>query len=72
MSPNPSEEQLVGLKGKQVPVLDLLALFGTRLRNELTVPRIEQALKDAGLSTLPDFATCNSGADIQIDPCLGA
>ncbi|HEY9439095.1 MAG TPA: CBS domain-containing protein [Streptomyces sp.] len=69
MSPNPSEEQLFGLRGKQIPVLDLLALFGTRLRNELTVPRIEQALKDAGLSTLPDFATCNSGADIQIVTC---
>ncbi|AXE80188.1 CBS domain-containing protein [Streptomyces sp. NPDC056930] len=66
MFKNPAEEQLLGLHGKQIPVLDLLALFGTRLRNELTVPLIEQALKDAGLSTLPDFSTCNSSADIQI------
>jgi CBS domain-containing protein len=66
MSQNPSEEQLLALKGKHIPVLELLALFGTRLRNELTVPPIEQALKDVGLSTLPYFGTCNNGADIQL------
>nr|WTB33690.1 CBS domain-containing protein [Streptomyces sp. NBC_00830] len=66
MSQNPTEEQLLALKGKQIPVLELLALFGTRLRNDLTVPRVEQALKDVGLSTLPDFGTCNHGADIQV------
>ncbi|SCD32082.1 CBS domain-containing protein [Streptomyces sp. DvalAA-19] len=66
MSQHPTEAELLALKGKQIPVLELLALFGARLRNELTVPLIEQALKDAGLSTLPDFATCNSNADVQI------
>lgn len=62
----PGEEQLLALKGKQIPVQELLALFGTRLRNELTVPPIEQALKDVGLSTLPYFGTCNHGADVHM------
>ncbi|WP_405408592.1 CBS domain-containing protein [Streptomyces decoyicus] len=66
MPQNPSEEQLLALKGKQIPVLELLALFGTRLRNDLTVPRVEQALKDAGLTTLPYFGTCNHAADIHV------
>ncbi|MFD4341532.1 CBS domain-containing protein [Streptomyces anulatus] len=66
MSQHPTEAELRALEGQQIPVLRLLALFGARLRNEITVPLIEQALKDAGLSTLPDFATCGSGADIQI------
>ncbi|WNO67140.1 CBS domain-containing protein [Streptomyces sp. AM2-3-1] len=66
MPQNPTEEQLLALKGKQIPVLELLALFGARLRNDLTVPRVEQALKDVGLSTLPYFGTCNHGADIHV------
>ncbi|MCX5393180.1 HPP family protein [Streptomyces sp. NBC_00094] len=66
MAQNPSEEELLALKGRQIPVQDLLSLFGTRLRNGLTVPRIEQALKDVGLTTLPYFGTCNHGADVHV------
>ncbi|WP_229845673.1 CBS domain-containing protein [Streptomyces atratus] len=65
---NPTEEQLLALKGKQIPVLELMAMFGTRLRNDLTVPRVEQALKDVGLATLPYFANCNNRADIHMVP----
>ncbi|MEE1741460.1 CBS domain-containing protein [Streptomyces sp. BE147] len=68
MLQNPSGEDLLALKGKQIPVLELLAMFGTRLRNDLTVPRVEQALKDVGLATLPYFGNCNHGADIHIVP----
>ncbi|MFF3261397.1 CBS domain-containing protein [Streptomyces sp. NPDC002932] len=68
MPQNPTEEQLLALKGRQIPVLELLALFGTRLRNDLTVPRVEQALKDVGLATLPYFGNCNNGADVHIVP----
>ncbi|MFI7364819.1 CBS domain-containing protein [Streptomyces sp. NPDC050149] len=68
MSQDPTEQQLLELKGRQIPVLELLALFGTRLRNDLTVPRVEQALKDVGLATLPYFATCNNRADVHIVP----
>ncbi|MFE5796025.1 CBS domain-containing protein [Streptomyces sp. NPDC056503] len=66
MTQNPGEEQLLALKGRQIPVQELLALFGVRMRNDLTVPRIEQALKDAGLTTLPYFGTCNHGADVHV------
>ncbi|MFG3242195.1 CBS domain-containing protein [Streptomyces sp. NPDC048157] len=68
MSQDPSGEELIALKGKQIPVLELMALFGTRLRNDLTVPRVEQALKDVGLATLPYFANCSNSADIHIVP----
>ncbi|MER8036877.1 CBS domain-containing protein [Streptomyces hydrogenans] len=66
MTQNPSEEQLLALKGRQLPVQELLGLFGVRMRNGLTVPRIEQALKDVGLTTLPYFGTCNHGADVHV------
>ncbi|MCX4909559.1 CBS domain-containing protein [Streptomyces sp. NBC_00878] len=62
----PTEEQLLGLKGTMLPVPDLLALFGTRVRNDQTVLDISQALKTVGLSTVPYFATCNRRAKIHV------
>ncbi|MEU0842293.1 CBS domain-containing protein [Streptomyces sp. NPDC005962] len=68
MSQTPSEEQLRALQGKLIPVAELLALFGTRVRNEQAVLSITQRLKDAGLSTFPYFANCNGRADVHIVP----
>ncbi|MER0482650.1 CBS domain-containing protein [Streptomyces sp. Edi2] len=68
MAQTPSEEQLRALQGKMIPVADLLALFGTRVRNDQSVPFITQILKDAGLSTVPYFANCNLRADVHVVP----
>ena len=62
----PPAEQLLALKGSKLPVLDFLALFKTRVRNDADVLVIRQALKDAGLPTLPDFATCGRLADVHV------
>ncbi|MBO8193379.1 CBS domain-containing protein [Streptomyces oryzae] len=68
MTQTPPQDQLLALKGKQVPVADLLALFGTRVRNDPSVLFITQTLKDVGLSTVPYFANCNLRAEVRILP----
>lgn len=68
MSQTPSEEQLRALSGEKIPVKELLALFGTRVRSDQAVLFITQTLKDAGLSTVPYFANCNGRADVHIVP----
>jgi CBS domain-containing protein len=64
----PSDEELLALKGRQLPLLELLACFNTRFRNDQTILHIEQALKDVGLATLPYFATCGSQSEVHIVP----
>ncbi|WP_405794732.1 CBS domain-containing protein [Streptomyces sp. NBC_01506] len=66
MSTMPSDEQLLELKGKKIPVTEFLAVFRTRVRNDQSVLLITQALKDVGLSTFPYFANCNARADVHI------
>ncbi|MFF0035222.1 CBS domain-containing protein [Streptomyces mirabilis] len=62
----PSEEELLALKGQRMPLLELLTCFNTRVRNPQVNLHIEQLLKDAGLATLPYFATCSSQSEIHI------
>jgi CBS domain protein len=62
----PSEEELLALKGRQVPLVELLTCFNTRVRNDQAILHIEQALRDAGLATLPYFASCGSQSDVHI------
>ncbi|UCM87239.1 CBS domain-containing protein [Streptomyces marincola] len=66
MAQTPDEETLLALKGTRITVAELLALFGTRVRNDQSVLIITQCLRDAGLSTLPDFANCNKQTDVHI------
>ncbi|MBO8203067.1 CBS domain-containing protein [Streptomyces smyrnaeus] len=68
MSQAPSEEQLRELRGEMIPVAELLALFGTRVRNDQSVLFITQTLKDVGLSTVPYFANCNGRAHVHVVP----
>lgn len=68
MSQTPTEEQLLALKGKKIPVAELLTLFDTRVRNNQAVLFITQTLKDAGLATLPYFANCNPGREVHVVP----
>ncbi|MCX5089894.1 CBS domain-containing protein [Streptomyces sp. NBC_00365] len=62
----PSEEELLALKGQRMPLLELLTCFNTRVRNDQAILHIERLLKDAGLSTLPYFATCSSQSEVHI------
>ncbi|MCO5968939.1 CBS domain-containing protein [Actinoallomurus soli] len=63
---DPSSEDLLALKGRTILLRDLLDLFGVRVRNFDTVPRIQQALAEAGLSTVPSFATCPATTEVHI------
>ncbi|MFF9499060.1 CBS domain-containing protein [Streptomyces sp. NPDC014656] len=62
----PTEQQLLDLKGKDVPVLDLLALFDARVRDDPTCLLIQQSLNAAGLSTVPYFGTCGRRASVHV------
>ncbi|MCX5184248.1 CBS domain-containing protein [Streptomyces sp. NBC_00268] len=62
----PSDEALLALKGTKIPVPDLLALFGTRRRDDQAVLAIAQALTNAGLSTVPSFATCGRQIAVHV------
>ncbi|GAA2401547.1 CBS domain-containing protein [Streptomyces glaucosporus] len=63
---NPSEDELRALGGRTLTVSELLAVFGVRMRDDQTVLRITQALKDAGLSTDPDFASCRLRQELRV------
>jgi CBS domain-containing protein len=63
---DPAPEDLLALKGKTMLVRDMLDLFGVRVRNFDTVPRIQQAFADVGLSTVPSFATCPATTEIHL------
>ncbi|GHJ36011.1 CBS domain-containing protein [Streptomyces sp. TS71-3] len=64
----PPEEELLALKGRRIPLMDLLGHFGVRFRNDQAILHIERALKDVALSTLPYFATCGTQSEIHIVP----
>ncbi|MEU4209176.1 CBS domain-containing protein [Streptomyces sp. NPDC026206] len=66
MNRRPSERELIELKGSEVPLGELLDLFGERVRRPWNVYDIAKVLTDAGLATLPDFATCGVGDRVQI------
>ncbi|MEV1051476.1 CBS domain-containing protein [Streptomyces sp. NPDC049887] len=68
MTTTPSGQDLAALKGRTVPVQDILDLFRVRVRDHRTVHRISQALTDAGLATLPDFAVCGLRSDVDVVP----
>jgi hypothetical protein len=62
----PSREQLLELKGRSLPIAELLEMFGTRVRNHQTVPMILEALRGVGLDTVPSFTTCGFTAHILV------
>ncbi|MET8488233.1 CBS domain-containing protein [Streptomyces tendae] len=63
---NPGDDELLALKGRRIPLVDLLTCFDTRFRNDQAILVIEQRLKEVGLATLPYFATCGSQSEIHI------
>ncbi|MGW0839092.1 CBS domain-containing protein [Streptomyces sp. NPDC002787] len=68
MTTRPQERDLASLKGRTVSVQEILDLFQVRVRNHRTVHRISQALTDAGLTTLPDFAVCGLRTTVDVVP----
>ncbi|MFI6346418.1 CBS domain-containing protein [Streptomyces sp. NPDC050560] len=65
-SQRPTTDALLALKGTTVTLTDLLALFGERRRTYRTVPVITDALRVAGLATVPSFATCGRNASLLV------
>ncbi|MFP8884978.1 CBS domain-containing protein [Streptomyces mangrovi] len=63
---DPSEEELRALGGSKLTVSGLLEVFGVRTRDDQTVLHITQALKDAGLTTDPDFASRRLREEFQV------
>lgn len=68
MTTRPHERDIASLKGRTVSVQEILDLFRVRVRDHRTVHRISQALTDAGLTTLPDFAVCGLRSTVDIVP----
>ncbi len=68
MNSTPSGQDPAALKGRTVPVQDILDLFQVRVRDHRSVHRISQALTDAGLTTLPDFAVCGLRSTVDVVP----
>ncbi|MEU6296468.1 CBS domain-containing protein [Streptomyces erythrochromogenes] len=66
MTQTPSAPDIAALKGKSIHVKELLTLFGLRNRDDQAVLLVGQALKDAGLTTVPSFATCGHGIPLHI------
>ncbi|MEU7209938.1 CBS domain-containing protein [Streptomyces sp. NPDC044989] len=68
MTTRPQERDVASLKGRTVSVQEILDLFQVRVRDHRTVHRISQALTDAGLTTLPDFAVCGLRSTVDVVP----
>lgn len=68
MTTRPHERDVSSLKGRTVSVQEILDLFEVRVRDHRTVHRISQALTDAGLTTLPDFAVCGLRSTVDVVP----
>ncbi|GIG93297.1 CBS domain-containing protein [Plantactinospora endophytica] len=62
----PTHEELLAFKGKTLRTSDLLAMFGTRVRNHQTVPMIQEALHEVGLDTRPSFTTCGLSTEMLV------
>ncbi|MEV6671999.1 CBS domain-containing protein [Streptomyces sp. NPDC051162] len=66
MNRRPSRQEMLALKGSELPLSEFLDLFGVRVRRPSNVYDIAQAMSDTGLATLPDFATCGMGDKVQV------
>lgn len=68
MTTRPDDRDITSFKGRTVPVQDILDLFRVRVRDHRSVHLISQALTDAGLTTLPDFAVCGLRSSVEVVP----
>ncbi|MEE1804613.1 CBS domain-containing protein [Streptomyces sp. NPDC088124] len=66
MTTLPSEEEILALKGRKIPVAEFLTVFRTRVRDHSSNQVINQRLDEVGLATVPHFANCGRNADVHI------
>ncbi|MFF8512973.1 CBS domain-containing protein [Streptomyces sp. NPDC015492] len=64
----PTTAQLIALKGAELALSELLALYEVRVRQAGVIREISESLATAGLTTLPDFSTCPSLARVRLVP----
>ncbi|MET9214829.1 MULTISPECIES: CBS domain-containing protein [unclassified Nocardia] len=60
--------EVADLRSKSMPAKDFIELFGFRRRSNESVLAISEALRDAGLTTAPNFANCHRDKTITVVP----
>ena len=66
----PPSDVLEKLQGKAILVSDILELFNARRRTYETVPAIQNAFGDVGLTTVPAFATAGLADEVTVVPAV--
>ncbi|MET7663203.1 hypothetical protein ABZS99_30840 [Streptomyces sp. NPDC005463] len=64
----PAAAQLIALKGAELALSELLAMYEVRVRQTGIIREINESLAAAGLTTLPDFSTCPTAARVRLVP----
>ncbi|MGA4839097.1 CBS domain-containing protein [Streptomyces sp. G45] len=64
----PTTAELIALKGAELALSELLALYEVRVRQAGVIREISESLATAGLTTLPDFSTCPTLARVRLVP----
>ncbi|MFG2584607.1 CBS domain-containing protein [Streptomyces malaysiensis] len=64
----PDDATLKGLEGTTLPIRNLLALWGFRVRDHASVPQVEIDLKNAGFITVPHFAAGALDDQVEVIP----
>lgn len=64
----PTTAQLIALKGVELALSELLALYEVRVRQTGIIREMNESLAAAGLTTLPDFSTCPTLARVRLVP----
>lgn len=68
----PDEAAIAALAGRQLSILDLLAVWGARIRGHETNERIALDLDRHGLTTVPAFSTGASDTVVEVVPIASA
>ncbi|MGA4851331.1 HPP family protein [Streptomyces sp. G5(2025)] len=66
--PTPDDATVKGLEGTTLSVRRLLSLWGFKVRDHASVPQIRLDLTNAGLNTVPDFATGSLDGEVAVGP----
>ncbi|GAU67013.1 CBS domain protein [Streptomyces sp. NBRC 110611] len=64
----PDDATIKGLEGTTLPIREILSLWGFRVRDHASVPQIELDLRNAGLTTTPDFSVGSLNNEIAVVP----
>jgi CBS domain-containing protein len=68
----PDRQQIARLKGKELTLPELLDFFGVRVRHHPgEIAKVDRALSEAGLATLPYFGNARRGDQVRIVAASG-